>query len=886
MTNVTNPGLTSLLGSIAAPRIFEGVLWAIPISMADLGKRPDRAEIAKHLARAEKLLQKGKLAEALDENLEVLAAEPENETVCHMAIDLSLSLRRTPQAVKLLGELFERQAEAGDAAKASLTYKKLERIVAPTWEQKLRFGQLLEGCNRKLALDTYEQALQELTQQGRKQDALGVLQRILSLDSSEKTYARLGELSAEMGDAVTAAAAFLKVAELQQRSGGNPAPWIERAYTENPADPEIALAYSKDLLAQGQAGAAIFVLQQPAQQSGASLALRETYAHALLSTQRLSDAEPVVWGLFEENPSARIGDVTNLIGLYIDAQQDEDAVALARKLGEHQQRRGEQRAFFTAMQAVLSRHRNFVGMLEFMGEQFNTSNREAEYCQTLIKLFDLHYGAGDFAKAADCLDQAAEVDVYEPGHQRRLDLLRGRIDESRFKVIASRFSAMTESTAAPIRNADTMLGAAALQDMMLQAEILVQYGMRQKAVERLLRIQELFPREEERNPALMQLYTTAGILPQYSAAAPLPPLQTPSAPLSVPAPPPVPPAPGPDVNSFTKVAEITRKLYRQSNADAVMATAANEIGAQWKVSRCLVAMRKPGLPSTSAQQFCGQGCQPLDLPAFGKAIVELHDMAIARGTLVIADTQAAAELRNLSPLLAQVASVSLLALPMTDGQENVGLLLLLHNTRRTWDPSDAVVLKTVSDQIVIAQNNAGLRRLVKNLSVTDERSGLLKRGSYLDLLMAETKRNQQQSTPLTVALIQFGEKAALLKELGESGLEAAMEKIGQLFTANLRQNDLAFRYDAAVIAVALGETAEKESLAAAEKLQRLQAQMQLPAFRFNVGIAQAVLQAEYEPADIVTEVINRAEQALRASLAQGAGKIIAKPASQAAAAGA
>ena len=35
------------------------------------------------------------------------------------------------------------------------------------------------------------------------------------------------------------------------------------------------------------------------------------------------------------------------------------------------------------------------------------------------------------------------------------------------------------------------------------------------------------------------------------------------------------PADSPDVNSFTKVAEITRKLYRQTNADAVMSTAVN-----------------------------------------------------------------------------------------------------------------------------------------------------------------------------------------------------------------------------------------------------------------------------------------------------------------------
>ena len=70
------------------------------------------------------------------------------------------------------------------------------------------------------------------------------------------------------------------------------------------------------------------------------------------------------------------------------------------------------------------------------------------------------------------------------------------------------------------------------------------------------------------------------------------------------------------------------------------------------------------------------------------------------------------------------------------------------------------MLKTIVDQIVIALNNAGLRRLVKSLSVTDEHSGLLKRASYLDLLMAETRRGLQQSTPLTVVLMQFGKGMA------------------------------------------------------------------------------------------------------------------------------
>src|SRR5438067_10275956 len=162
--------------------------------------RVDRAEVVRYIERAEKLLQKGKPAEALEIYLQVLQIDRDNDTVRAMAADLSLSLQRTPEAVKLLGELFDRQVEAGDGTRASLTYKKLARYVNPAWDQKVRFGQLLENSNRKLALETYENAFEELRTQGRKQESLTVLKRIVTLAATEQNFIRLGELSAEVGD--------------------------------------------------------------------------------------------------------------------------------------------------------------------------------------------------------------------------------------------------------------------------------------------------------------------------------------------------------------------------------------------------------------------------------------------------------------------------------------------------------------------------------------------------------------------------------------------------------------------------------------------------------------------------------------------------------------
>jgi uncharacterized protein HemY len=124
--------------------------------MAEITSRVDRAELAKRVERAEKLLQKGKAAEALEEYLLLLRDDPGNDKVRELAADLCLSQNRGADAVRLLGELFERQVGGGDAMRASLTYKKLARHGSPTWEQKFRFGQLLEGSNKKLAVGTYE----------------------------------------------------------------------------------------------------------------------------------------------------------------------------------------------------------------------------------------------------------------------------------------------------------------------------------------------------------------------------------------------------------------------------------------------------------------------------------------------------------------------------------------------------------------------------------------------------------------------------------------------------------------------------------------------------------------------------------------------------------
>jgi diguanylate cyclase (GGDEF)-like protein len=385
---------------------------------------------------------------------------------------------------------------------------------------------------------------------------------------------------------------------------------------------------------------------------------------------------------------------------------------------------------------------------------------------------------------------------------------------------------------------------------------------------------------------LQRLYLAAGVTPSYAGSAPLP--VAASASVSAPA------AaqatvvdPAAEMRNVTRVAEITRKLYHQGTAPAVLTTAVHEIGVHWEVSRCVALMRTPGSAPTAVQEFCGKGVKEGNPAAIKLVMCALQDMALSSPSgepIIIADAQKAAELKSVREFLVELGTTAVLAFPLSNGEDSVGVLALLHNQPRVWPHTDSVVLKTLADQMVIALNNAGLRRLVKNLSVTDEKSGLLKRSSYLDLLLAESKRAVQNSAALSVLLLQFGRSVALIKEYGEGAVENAMEKIGQQIGANIRTNDLAFRYDTTTIAIILGETAEKEAMMAVEKIRKIIAGVHLPAkdgaekghaMEFSAGLAEAVVKESYDPVDIVTEVINRAEHALATSLAQGHGKVVA-----------
>src|SRR5437016_11430208 len=428
-------------------------------------------DISKRLEKAERYLQRGKPEAALEEYLNILDEDPKNDQVRQTAADLCLAAGRNSEAATLLSALLDEQINAGDHGSV-VTYKKLAKVGNPTPMQTFHFAQAIEKRDRKEALEAYSTALKGFELQGRDKQALAAAKHMVELSPNTKNLQRLAEKAAFLGEAETASVNFVLLGKAKdQESHGSGFESFEKAYTHNPASLEAILLYARALFSRNAIPECITVLDRAVTNLESTKEIRELYARSLMAAKRPQEAEPYAWELFQDDPR-QVDEIASLVGAYLDVGDPQRALSLSQKLEQHESKAGRRKEFITLINEVADRRLPSIEFLEYLVELFNSANREHEYCRTLVKLFQLYYAAGKFARAGESLDRAAEVDPYEPGHGKRLEMLRGKIDPNQFNTIANRFQTVASSVD-PVPVSDGGIHESeptVLEDFILQAE--------------------------------------------------------------------------------------------------------------------------------------------------------------------------------------------------------------------------------------------------------------------------------------------------------------------------------------------------------------------------------------------------------------------------------
>src|SRR5580700_10237755 len=551
------------------------------------------ADVSKHLDRAKRFLEKNRVEDAIEAYLAVLDDAPQHQEATQALGDLYARMDQPERAAVYYGLLFDLLIDPRDETKALAIYNRFLRSgsTAQPPERIARYAFLQQKQNHpEEAIDQYSKAGELFASVGRHEDALFCWERIALLDPENLSrQLRLAEAAESIGKSALAARTFLRAGQLASAGGAeaDALKLLGRAYKLAPQERSVALLYAQAKLRSDEAAEAATLLE-PFAGTESDAVFLETFGDALIRGGNLDRAREILEKLLREK-NAGAERLFELADAYASSAQTTKGVDVLQTLKRRMFADKRQNDFATHLDAVASKHPHSQGMMEFWAAVYNELNRESQYFEILVKLFDVYFNAGDFRKACDSLERLVDIDAYDYRNQERMEKLRGHVDEAFLKRVGSRV-AKSMGTAPPSgAGASVSQGppsteegrhAQALEDLIVQTEIFLQYSLQAKALERLQKIAIMFPGEEGRNARLQNLYQMANWWPPGEAK--------PNAEVAAaPAPPPAPVVEAQPVQVTTrtgvysaetlrdlsKISEINQKIFRQQTPRAMLNTA-------------------------------------------------------------------------------------------------------------------------------------------------------------------------------------------------------------------------------------------------------------------------------------------------------------------------
>ncbi len=835
-------------------------------------------DLEKLLARAKKGIEKNRLDDAIEAYLEIHGAYPANLDAMQTLGDLYSRQNNAERSAHFYGLQFDRLVENRDPTKAMALYSRFLKSTTQPPERVARYANLLQKQNRSMeAIEQFENAAELYLFQQRTAEALTCWERIAVLDPDNPgRHFLIGEVAERLGQMEPAARGYLRAGQLNLGLNDveSALSILERAHRILPNDRGIALVYADGLLRKAQAQRAVELLE-PFASGSSDAGLQLLMGRAQLEAGQLDKAFATFEGL--ARPAGQHYEkLFEIAQRQLDKGEEAAAVKSLEKIRGIAASTKKEEAFQNAFESLLGAQPKSIPLYEYAGRYYNEINRETKYFAVLVQLFDLYLETGNVRAACDALDRLVEIDPYDNNHAVRLGRLEGKADESYVKSFRGRLTKSAGSSA-PVVTTRTHFGETAgeaasqaqdrsatqrtqtLEDMIVQTEIFLQYSLEAKAKERLQKIAEQFPGEEEKNERLRALYEQAKWWPAGSKMQPRAAAATQAGQTN----------PALKTGTFnadtlrdlTKMSEVNKVLFRQPTPKAILSSGANEVGKHLRASRCIATIGQHGQPPQMTAEYSAAGVEALAAPRLGKVMALLAD---ERPDALGAITFEAAT----NPEFAETGLQSVLAVQLVDKekQELGGMLFVAMEAPRRWKPNESYFLQAVGDQMLVAVNHARLRTLMRTLAVADEKTGLLSASSYQDCLLAETARAKQQSTPYSLLVLQVDKARELARQFGEDKVEGYIESLSRALLTGVRQTDIAVKYVGWAVALVMPDTNGSNAMGLADKLRKLAGTVKAPwngsGVTLSAVVAEATVQPQYDNEDIVTHLINRVDFAL------------------------
>jgi diguanylate cyclase (GGDEF)-like protein len=843
-------------------------------------------DVAKQMEQARRLVEKGRIDEAIQSYQAVLAETPNHLESMQSLGDLFTMQNRPDKAAVYYGMLFDRFAGPREEPKALALYTRFLKTQQQPAERVARYALLLQKQGRiQEAIEQFTSAALAHELSGKGEDALTCFVRIAQLDSENRDrHIAVAELADRLNNHAAASRGYLRAGQLTTENEEEALGFFAKAHELAPNDRTTSLLYARALLRKGDAPAAASLLA-PLVVNEKDASFLEVYADALMRSGLLDDALGVLDRIANQG-TVPVEKLFVLAAEYLRAGQEEKAVDLLAATKKSMLAAKRESEFASPLDQLVDAFPKSLGLAKFWAALYAEINRESKYFDALVRLFDLNIAAGEIQGASDTFERLVEIDPYDARNQARFDQLKGRASDEFLSRVKSRMASVAtnrQTGIAPAASAsasgepskailEEVQSGQTLEDLLVQAEIFVQYSLQSKAIERLQRIAELFPGEEETNERLQGLFEAAHWWPEESGAprkverAPARAEETVNRATTSPYAPET-------LRDLAKISEINQNVFRQPSPRAMLSVAVNEVGNYLRATRCLAVVGPRGQAPQMASEFCAPSVEA----SSGSQIVRL----ISQIEHASPDPLGGFPLDAGSAILKEMGLEATLAVQLNDPetQAPAGMMIVGFAGAHAWKPNETYFLQSIGDQMLMCVHHTRLRTLVRTLAVADEKTGLLARGSYLDCLLNESQRARTQGTPLALALLQIDGGPEMLRQQGEVPFDRFMEQLGKSVQAIVRQTDLAIKYTSWALAVVLPDTPLSGARTFAEKLKKNVGGLRPPwdggQLTMSVAVAEAVTRQDYDNEDIVTDLINRVEAGLEEAGKRGGNEVVA-----------